>query len=467
MDIAPYITEEYMPCLTSLLADYPEHAIPWTDSEGHIYGVADIRHTDRSDEMQWHYLNYQWMVDCGLDPVADMPETLDEFTELMRTFKEVKSAEFGEEIYPIGGKFTGWTSVMRYLLAGCGFVGNNRSDGTPGMDTNMRNGKVTLPVADREGWTGVITTLKTWYDEGLIHPEFFTAEQSVMDARIVEDKIAFTAVPPFVWLSQDGVADWWGAPLLTSEWCEKPGVFSNAAASSTPKCYITTNCKEVELALAFYDWFFQRGDAPGNSNAFIMFWGPFDGYPEAEMYPEFAGTMTDGGPGSGTSWVCNYDKDLYLDNNDYCNKRIVVFENCSIGYWMVDDENGPTLEGSPEIFAEIDKWMNKGPEAWEGIPVEIRCGNGIQFIPYRIFNDQYQVDTSEEFPHVTYFDSATTERVIELKVQLQEYAMTETAKFVVGERDISELNDYFDEMDNLGAQEYIQIHQDYFDAVKG
>lgn len=45
--------------------------------------------------------------------------------------------------------------------------------------------------------------------------------------------------------------------------------------------------------------------------------------------------------------------------------------------------------------------------------------------------------------------------------------MTECAKFITGERDLSELPDYFDQMDALGAAEYVQIHQDYYDTVVG
>ena len=87
-----------MPCLASLFSDHPEYKIPWTTAEGNVWGVGIINHADRVDEMQWHYINYDWMEDCGLDPATDLPTTLDEFTDLMRLFKEKKSAEFGEEL---------------------------------------------------------------------------------------------------------------------------------------------------------------------------------------------------------------------------------------------------------------------------------------------------------------------------------------------------------------------------------
>ena len=36
-----------------------------------------------------------------------------------------------------------------------------------------------------------------------------------------------------------------------------------------------------------------------------------------------------------------------------------------------------------------------------------------------------------------------------------------------GERPIEELNDYFDEIEALGATEYVQLHADYYDSIYG
>ena len=270
VDIAPYINDQYMPCLSSLFTDHPEYKTPWTTADGNVWGVGFISHVNRVDEMQWHYINYDWMEDCGLDPATDLPTTLDEFTDLMRLFKEKKSAELGKEIYPISGKFTGWNSIYRYLLIACGFVGSNRTDSFPGGDINMRNGKVTLPCADREGWEGFVKTLKLWYEEGLVHPEYITGDSTALDALISAGETGYTTVPPFIWVGSEPerLGDWWGAPALTSEWCDQPGVPSNAAANGGPRHVITTACEELELALAFYDFFFQRSDKCSTQNAF-------------------------------------------------------------------------------------------------------------------------------------------------------------------------------------------------------
>jgi len=468
VDLAPYINDQYMPCLASLFEDHPEYKIPWTTAEGNVWGVGIINHIDRSDEMQWHYLNYQWMVDCGLDPVKDMPTTLDEFTDLMRKFKEVKSAEFGEEIYPISGMYSGWNSIYRYLLAALGFVGSNR--GNVGMDINLRNGEVVLPVADEEGWTAYIETLKLWYDEGLVHPEYFTGDSQAIEALVSAGKTGYTTVPPFIWVGSDPetLGQWWGAPLLTSKWCDKPGVPSNSAANGGPGHVITTACEELELALAFYDWFFYRDNEWNNTNYFWQNGGLTEDHPLAEKYPDFVCRQYsgDGSDRTMTEWKDGFLDD-YIDGNDAIAKKLALWGNVQIGYRVFEDENGtPICEGQPEQFELIDKYMDKGPQAWVELPKET-SSKYIQGMPYRIFNDQYQVASNEEFPAVVYLSAEQTELTTDLYVAIKEYADTETAKFITGERDLAELPDYFEEIKALGADEYVQIYADYFAALNG
>jgi len=464
VDLAPYINDQYMPCLASLFEDHPEYKVPWTTAEGNVWGVGFIGHGARVDEMQWHYINYDWMEDCGLDPAKDLPTTLDEFTDLMRLFKEKKSAELGKEIYPIAGQYTGWNYVSRYLLIALGFVGNNRGDGWPGGDVNMRNGKVTLPVADREGYEGYIKTLKLWYDEGLVHPEYFTAESTAMDARSSAGEVGFTCVPPFIWVGSEPerLGEWWGAPVLTSEWSDNPGVPSNAAVNGGPRHVITTACEELELALAFFDFFFQRSDSCGTQNAFWTNHGAYVGTELAEKYPDFVLAEDDAPAG----YKHIVDTDKYVDANDMITKAIALWGNVAIGYACIDDENGNPTTGSYEGQEMYNKYTGAGVQTWVDLDRETRA-KYMQGLPPRAFFAPIQVAANEEFPAVTYFDAETQEFIDETRVALKEYSMTETAKFITGERDLAELPDYFDEMDALGAAELIQVYQDYFDAVVG
>ena len=68
------------------------------------------------------------------------------------------------------------------------------------------------------------------------------------------------------------------------------------------------------------------------------------------------------------------------------------------------------------------------------------------------------------YPAVVYFDEATNARITDLKAVLNTHAESESAKFITGARDLSELDAYFNELDDLGYQEYLKFYTDYFYA---
>ena len=135
-----------------------------------------------------------------------------------------------------------------------------------------------------------------------------------------------------------------------------------------------------------------------------------------------------------------------------------------IGLYCVHGSDGKVLV-NPEGQAVVDKYVNNPEKSYNELGTEFRLTSaGINKAP-TIFNTNYQVAVTEEFPAIVYFDIETQETVNDLYVTIKEFANTEAAKFITGERPIEELSNYFDEIDALGAQEYIKIHQDNFDAT--
>ena len=65
------------------------------------------------------------------------------------------------------------------------------------------------------------------------------------------------------------------------------------------------------------------------------------------------------------------------------------------------------------------------------------------------------------YPGNVYLDQDTATQAANLLTVISEYAEQESAKFVTGARSLSELDAYFDEIERLGATEYVQIYQDY------
>lgn len=74
--------------------------------------------------------------------------------------------------------------------------------------------------------------------------------------------------------------------------------------------------------------------------------------------------------------------------------------------------------------------------------------------------------TTEVFPGAVYLDGDTTERLAGMKTAIDEYASQETAKFITGARPLEDLDSYFDEIERLGAAEYVQVYQEYYDAIQ-
>ena len=70
----------------------------------------------------------------------------------------------------------------------------------------------------------------------------------------------------------------------------------------------------------------------------------------------------------------------------------------------------------------------------------------------------------ETYPNNVFLDEATATAMTDLRVAFNEYATQEIAKFITGARPLTddELTKYFDTMDSLGAQEYVQTYADYY-----
>ncbi len=73
-------------------------------------------------------------------------------------------------------------------------------------------------------------------------------------------------------------------------------------------------------------------------------------------------------------------------------------------------------------------------------------------------------------PDILYFDADTAARVSDLTSVVQTYALSETAKFITGARDISEVEDYLREVRAAGGDElneiYNKAYQEYLANLK-
>ena len=157
VDLAPYI-KKYAPNLQKYIDDNPDYAALVTDENGAIYGLV------KESPIFTDYLAYRadHLEKAGID--VNSIKTVQDFTEAMRTLK----AHYGKDnpnYYPLEGR----ENPIRFA-AWFGCPSNISSEESNGIYVgHQKDGS--LDIMDDRAYT-MVETMKTWYDEGLINPEF-------------------------------------------------------------------------------------------------------------------------------------------------------------------------------------------------------------------------------------------------------------------------------------------------------
>ena len=444
LDLAPYMEAGYMPNLAGLIEMTPAYGEAITDSEGHIWSAPYIGIATTANGLSRMYLNYDWLEDAGLS----VPKTTDEFLAAMRAMKAQDNSR-----YPVGGSWS-TCSPIKYLLNAFGFIGQGNI-----TDICLYNGQVTMPAANREAYGEFVEYMHTLYQEGLLHPDFFTMDKDTTNAQMTQGKNGFWMEAPHLTNTEDSTREFWGAYPLTSSTHATSEWPMGSKAILAGGAIVTASCQEPELACVFLDWFFDTVNY-ANWSYMPMGEGPFARY--SQYLCGFKGGFVKNGGilrldfetdpkakkkyGSGWTWATNY-----------------------IHMWYDRFGLKIDLETGEEAYIVSQKEIDANPDIFPVQPeMESAADRKNTELDYKLLYLWAMEDTLE--PCVTtdvlsmnvYFDVDTTERVADLMQVINEYANTEFAKFVTGKRPLSELDAYFNEIERIGALELIQIYKDYY-----
>jgi len=324
-----------------------------------------------------------------------------------------------------------------------------------GIGIALKDGEAILPVADREGFADFIKYYNMLYSEGLIHPDFFTMDAKTAIALCAEGKTGVWGNQPGQTVG-DAFTEWWAGYPLTSDYNDTPQtpVLSNVIRANG--AVISSNCEDVELALAFLDYFYNITDDVYENN--ITEWqnGPREdvdyGF-ESDVIPRLK--QADG----------TYKRESFgtwASDAEYRNNEIqftfpvglLLKSDLKSAFSNRDAEIEAVLEGldNPEDARlcealSTDKWLH------------YMTGLYLNYLPYA---------TEDVFPSFYYFDEDTSKKTADILAAIKEYATVEFARFVTGDRPLTdaEFKDFFDTIDSLGAQEYEQIFNDYWQTYK-
>lgn len=166
-DLAPYI-EKYAPNLQKYIDDNPDYKALVTDTDGHIYGLC--KETPIFADLIGYRVDH--FKAAGIDP--DSIVNVDDFTKALETLK----AYYGKDnpnYYPLTGRDTAIRFASWFGAASS--ISSTESNGIY-INGHYKDGSIDIMS---DGAYKMAETMKKWYDEGLIQPEWVAGTFSEAD----------------------------------------------------------------------------------------------------------------------------------------------------------------------------------------------------------------------------------------------------------------------------------------------
>jgi len=424
MDMSPYMTDAtLMPRLNELYDMYPSLKASLTAPDGGMYSQVMIADFEESSSIyQRRAINGHALNDIG----KDVPTTLDDFVDMLYLMKKND-----DTFIPLDGAFKDGTDPSNIIMNALGY--NTNADFSI-FNVALRNGVIGIPAADREIYGEYVTLMKQFFNDGIIHRDFFTQTAEAVKLHVTEGNVG-------VWVGSIDPADYDSGvyqivPALTSKYSEEP-VVGHSQLYTVGKFVVSSKTKYPEVIARLCDYLYTQ---EGNT---LYQYGPFttqehlmiDGYPGITLHEETRGLV-----------YSEVESGKYKSSNEARYALYMGFE-AAIGCNLDQVRWRQEAYEIEDIRRDYENWVigeNTKGSWWRA----------------KIY-DAYKPVTTDGIP-VLYFDEATSLRISELKAVIAPHMETETLKFITGERSLDELDKYFDEIERLGYVELTGLYNEAY-----
>lgn len=429
-----YMDETLTPNILRRFEEHPDARLAATTPDGHIYTLPKLGESEDGTTLDRMCINKVWLDACGLEE----PKTLDEFLNVLRTFKEKDPGNVGaENVIPLGGGYEvagqnpGW-----YIFNALGFNTdsmNNTCDYSYGVKPALLDGECYLP-AGHPLYKNYLEIMKTLYDEGLVSKNFFLLDSTEITGEMLNGYIGVYSGGR---VDQTGVTTWneWEAlGAVSSETNPEVQWFKPVSTEAVGNFAVSADTKYPELCMRIADYYF-------SDEARIAWIGPADGSEEAMGYLGRTKVSTAESVASKP-----FDKSRFpkgIDNNwSYAVGCLTFWPNFgavdmfdSVLYYHKVYHDGEDADPSvlnpefPDHYFRLSA-LEKLSGIWE-----------------------------DGFPVIYYLDSDDTYRLTELSTIIDPYVKEQAARFINGDRSLDEFDAYLSELDAMGFAEYQALYQ--------
>lgn len=432
LDVAPYLTPELAPRMTELFARYSDLRATITLPNGAIYCFPYIIAKDNPETYAVSSINVALLKEAGYDK---KPSTLEELTEMLYAMKKL-----GDDVIPMAGNWEN-ANPSHVILKALGYeVGRHNAD--TGAKISLKEGKVVLPAADA-GYKAYLELMNQFYNDGIIDKDFFTNDLIVLQAQTAEKRIGllgstcyYTNPDPAFYL------DFESTPVLNSQYYTGDAFAVSNNYISFGGCLISADTEYPELLVRWADWMMTDegtnaawvGANKYNDKIMLEGWG---GWYMTENYSRM-----------------DVDRELYPDKwtgaVPYLREKVAGFDMGSLGHVTDEDYYRQTMSGLE---------YRPAYETWHLDP------NNAGFYYRTNAYDEYTPYLRTDISTIKFFfDEDTTDRLIELEAVLKDKIENETAKFITGARPLAEFDAYIEEINKLGAEEYVGYYAEAYET---
>ena len=396
-----------------------------TSADGNIYSLAKYEPQSWNLTPYRMYINQAWLDNLGLD----MPETTDELHEVLKAFvnNDPNGNGVKDEIGVYGLAAGGYGENITVALMNS-FIFYN------GGLSLAEDGKTVIAPYATEEWKKGLAYMAGLYSEGLLSASIFTDDSTQFKAVLNNEAANLVGV-----VSAGSTSNWADANTnpnflemeLLSPLQGPDGIAYTPYTpyNSEPTWYITSSCKNPELAVKMGDLFFRQ------DISMTARYGEegVDWSMEDDVLSKYTTPYIDMGI---------FDKVTAVDlSNLWAQNNNKSWHNIGPRYASLTFTDGVALgteDYNPELKTEQLKAQN--------------------YLKYQSAHPEHVLSGYK-------YTLEETERITEAATNIPDFVKQSVAEFVTGARSLEDWDQYLEELNNMGLQEYVECTQAAFDRL--
>lgn len=428
LPISDYFDETLTPNLVATLDEFEDAKIASTAPNNKIYTMPAISAVKpgygSSLPMDRVFIDTKYLEAAG---ITEVPDTLDGFVDMLRTFKEMDPEVMGvSEIWPL----VGCDGLERSIFANAFVWAMKTGESFVDPMWDVETEEIVIP-AFQEKYGEYLKLMNTLYTEGLLHPDYYTMDGTAARALMTERKTPVIADwAPY--LSQpDNWSEYVGVAALKSEWCEE-GISTRSLDYSRGDFYISADTEYPELCVRLLDYLYS------DEGSVYAIFGAYAGDDTLDMIPGMQYVIKDG--------VEEFQMDPENFEEEWGDKYETSYQ-WRTDYIQLFSQSYFNEDKIDRCIVEHFGYEYEVPE----LSLQSRDNH------YRLMVMEAAGDHLVSPLPVSYMSSDNLERYSDLRTVIKNHVDVETAKFVVGQRPLSELDDFFEELKAIGSEEYAEL----------